>query len=372
MANQQELVELDGSLGSGGGQILRTATALSAITKKPCRVFNIRRNRPKPGLAIQHLLGLQALAQLCEGKLEGDRPGSTEISFYPGNLDRAPSSVKIKIETAGSITLILQTLIAPALFSPSPVKVFFEGGATDTFFSPTFDYFLLVFLKTLEKTGAEVEVKLLKRGYYPEGGANVELTIHPVSLARGTNDHGQGNVNSFLPKPLTLIIRGELKKILALSGASESLAPKKVAERQLAGVKEILGKLNLPLQERVDYFPTPCPGSHLCLVAEFEKTVMGTDNLGKLGKRAEDVGREAALALLKESRSEACLDRHMADQILPYMALTGKKSEVTVSEISDHCQTNMRVIEKFLPGRFTVEEKTIRWTPEEVTQANPG
>jgi len=339
------MVEIDGSYGSGGGQILRTACALSAVTKKSCQVFNIRKSRPKPGLMPQHLSGIQALAQFCNGRLEGDLLGSEEIKFFPGQVYR--DRVSVNIPTAASITLILQTLIPPALFAQNPTKIVFDGGATDTFFSPTIDHFRFVFLKILEKIGARVEVNILRRGYYPEGGAKIEVKVFPSKL-----------------KNLNLIERGSLERILIISGASNALKDKKVAERQIAGVREIFGKLKLPTEEKIEYYDISCPGSQICLMAEFENTVIGTDNLGKLGKRAEDVGKEAASELLKEQKSEACLDKYLADQILPYMALTSGKSKVTVSEVTNHCQTNTWVIEKFLQGNFKIKDNLIFWVPK--------
>ena len=340
----QNLIEIDGSYGSGGGAILRVACALSAVTQKPCRVFNIRKSRPKPGLATQHLLSIQALAELCNGRLEGDFLGSEEIKFYPKEIVR--DRISVNIPTAGSITLALQSLIPPVLFSPKPVTISFNGGATDTFFSPTIDYFQYVFLKILEKIGAKVEINILKRGYYPEGGAKVEITVFPFRL-----------------KNLNLAERGKFQKILVISGASESLKDKKVAQRQIAGVREVLGKLKLPIEEKIEYYDTRCPGSQICLAAEFENTVIGTDNLGKLGKRAEDVGKEAALELLKEQKSGACLDEHLGDQILVYMALAKGKSSITVSEITNHCKTNIWVIGKFIEGKFKIENNLISWLP---------
>lgn len=343
------MIEIDGSFGSGGGQILRTACALSAVTKKPCRVFNIRKGRSKPGLMPQHLLGIQTLSQLCNGRLEGDSLGSEEIKFYPGEINGSRTSINVKFETAGSITLVLQTLIPPALFAPVPIKVVFDGGATDTFFSPTMNYFQHVFSKILtqitENCSPPVEINVIRRGYYPEGGAKVEVKVYPSKL-----------------KNLNLTERGSFKKILVFSGASNSLKNKKVAERQIAGVREILGKLKLPTEEKVEYYDTRCPGSQICLVAEFENTVIGTDNLGKLGKRAEDVGKESALELLREQKSGTCLDKHSADQILPYLVLAPGKSQVTVSEITNHCETNIWVIEKFIEGKFEIKNNLILWT----------
>ncbi len=338
------MIEIDGSIGEAGGQVLRTACALAAVTKKPCRVFNIRKSREKPGLMTQHLFGIQALSQLCNGKLEGDYLGSEEIQFYPGDLYR--DRVSVKIPTAGSITLVLQTLIPLTLFVQNPIKIIFDGGATDTFFSPSVDHFRYVFLKILEKMGGKIEVNVLKRGYYPEGGAKVEVKIFPTKL-----------------KNLNLTERGSLKKILVISGASNALKEKRAAERQVAGVREVLGKLKLPTEEKIEYYDTRCPGSQICLVAEFENTVIGTDNLGKLGERAEDVGKESALELLREQKSGACLDKHLADQILPYLALAPGKSQVTVSEITNHCQTNIWVIEKFIDGKLEIKDNLIIWKP---------
>jgi RNA 3'-phosphate cyclase len=338
------MIEIDGSFLEGGGQILRTATALAVIKKIPCRIFNIRKKRENPGLQTQHLLGLRALAELCNGRLEGDYLNSTEIKFYPGEI--IAKDLLVKIETAGSITLCLQTLLPVALFAKNPIKISFKGGGTDVPFSPTIDHFRYVFLKILEKMGAKIEINVIKRGYYPAGGGILEARVYPSKL-----------------KPLVLTEKGDFKKILAISGAAESLKSKKVSERQLMGAREVLKKLKLPIEERIEYYSTDCPGSQIFIGAFFENAVLGIDNLGKLGKRAEDVGKECALQLLEEEKSKACLDRFLTDQILIYLALAEGKSQIKISKLTLHAQTNINIIEQFLKGKFEIKNNILSWIP---------
>lgn len=336
------MIEIDGSFGEGGGQILRTATALAAIKKIPCRIFNIRKGRPNPGLQTQHLLGLRALAELCNGKLEGDYLNSTEIKFYPGEIKT--KDLTVKIETAGSITLCLQTLLPVALFAKNPIKISFKGGGTDVPFSPTIDYFRYVFLKILEKMGAKAEVDVKNRGFYPSGGGEVEVKVYPSKL-----------------KPLNLTERGNFQEILAISVASESLRERKVAERQLSEPRRVFKALKLKTEEKIEYVNTESPGSCLVLVAKYENTILGSDELGKLGVPAEKIGKECIEKLLEEERSGTCLDRFLTDQILIYMALAGGKSQVRISKLTLHAQTNIKIIEQFLNGKFEIKESILSW-----------
>jgi RNA 3'-phosphate cyclase len=338
------MIEIDGSILEGGGQILRTATALAVITKNPCRIFNIRKNRPNPGLQIQHLLGLKALAEICNGRLEGDYLNSIEIKFYPGEIKA--KDLVMKIETAGSITLCLQTLLSVALFAKNPIKISFKGGGTDVPFSPTIDHFRYVFLKILEKMEAEVEINVLRRGFYPAGGGEVEVKVYPSKL-----------------KPLNLTERGNFQEILAISVASESLKERKVAERQLSEPRRVFKALGLKAEEKIEYVKTESPGSCLVLVERYENTILGSDGLGKLGVPAEKIGKECIEKLLEEERSGTCLDRFLTDQILIYMALAEGKSQVRISKLTLHAQTNIKIIEKFLSGKFEVKDNILSWIP---------
>jgi len=332
------MIDISGDYLEGGGQIARIAIALSAVTKKPCHIFNIRKGRKEPGLRLQHLVGIQAVAELCNGKLENAKLGSTEIWFYPEKIKA--KKLKIKIETAGSITLCLQTLMIPATHAENKVEIVFDGGATDTHWAPTLDYFENVLLPVLQKMDYKANIEVKKRGYYPAGGAQVNADIYPI-------EHF---------KPIKLLERGKLLRIYGLSCASKFLEKAKVAERQAKTAQISLEKLKIPIEIKVRYFDTISPGCSINLFAVYENSVLGGSSIGIKGKPAEKVGEECAIHLKKQIDSNACLDEHMADQVLPYLALAGS-SKVSVAKITNHCKTNIWVIEKFLPVKFGIDER---------------
>ncbi len=334
--NRKNIVSLDGSYGEGGGQIVRTASALSAITGIPCRIFNIRKNRKNPGLRQQHLIGIRALANHCNARIVGDSLGSDEIFFNPGEIE--PGTLNIQIPTAGSITLVLQTLLLPAFLSSDKTKINFRGGGTDTYFSPAMDYHRYVFLKILERMGLKADIEVIKRGFYPKGGAVVKVEVHP------------SKVNNW-----KCIDRGSLRRITITSGASVDLRKSRVAERQAKSAKEKLTvKSEFPIEERVKYHRSLSSGSYICIIADFENTIIGSDGLGRPGKRAELVGVEVARDFLKEFNSGACLDKYAADQIVPFASLAQGESEFTVSEIQKHTTTNIWVIKHFIDKKIVL------------------
>ncbi len=331
------MIEIDGSYGEAGGQILRTVVALSAITGKPVKIFNIRAKRCNPGLQVQHLESIRAVAQLCNAKTKGAELGSTQIEFHPEKI--SAKRIEIRISTAGSVALSLQGLMFAALHAPQPVEIDIKGGAVAGKWAAPVNYTKYVLLPVLEKMNCHAELQIKKYGYYPKGGAEVFVKIFPSDL-----------------KPLRLEEKGALLSIKGISHASSALASKKVAERvaEAAG-KTIFEKLKVRPNIEIKYADAACPGCGIELFANYENTVLGSDGLGELKKSAEQVGEEAAKKLIGYCNSDACLDVHMADQILPYLALAKGESKVSLAEITNHCLTNIWVIEKFLPVRFSVQ-----------------
>jgi RNA 3'-phosphate cyclase len=330
------MIELDGAIGYG--QVLRTAIALSALTLQPIRIFNIRINRPNPGLRPQHLTGVLEAAKLCHAEVKNAKIGSTEITFIPKRLD-IPDRIIIDIKTAGSITLLLQTILPIVIFSNKKVSLTIFGG-TDVPGSPTINYYKKVFAYYLEKFGVSLKINVERYGFYPKGRGKVNVEVGGVK-----------NLNS-----VRFVERGELKEISAFSIASKELQKAKVAERQLSGLESVLGKINGSYQ----YVDTLSVGTSLLAITEYENCILGKDGLGEKGKRAEEIGREVGIELKKSIESNACLDKFMADQILIFTALAKGTSEFTIEEFTDHVNTNMITCERLLNVRFVKEGNKVK------------
>lgn len=330
------MLEIDGSHGEGGGQILRTAIALSAVTGQTFRIFDIRKGRPVAGLKAQHQKAIETVAKICNAEVSGNVIGSTEVSFSPGTIEGG--SFHVDIGTAGSITLLLQALVPPLLRAENETEIELTGG-TNVLWSPTTDFFSHIFCSFLDKMGVTIKVDTKNHGFYPRGGGHVKLMIEPQKKL----------------KKLELVERGEMERIDVVSISSRILKEKKVAERQLRSFRETL---HLKGHEHIVYADTLSPGTSIHAHVHYSNTKLGADVLGEKGKPAEQIGSDCALLLKKQINTGACLDRWMADQILPYMALSGGGT-VSVAEITDHCRSNIWVIEKFLPVKFEVKENVI-------------
>ena len=362
------MIKIDGSFLEGGGQIARTALALSTITQKPFEIYDIRKGRKDPGLKSQHLYCVKSLQELCDANAEGAELGSLSLKYYPGKI--VAKTLNIDIGTAGSITLLLQALLLPSMFASKPITITITGG-TDTKWSMPFDYFSNVLLPQLQRL-AKTEARLLKRGYYPKGGGKAEIKINPKFKLNDFS--GFGDFHNHLKQnvqPYNLAEQFNLIQIKGVSHASMDLQNARVAERQSHSAQAILGKkFSVPIRITSEYQETSSTGSGITIWAIFPKNKddidennpirMGSDALGEQGKKAEIVGKEAADSLIKEIESKAPVDRHLADQILPFMAIVGN-SKIKVSEITSHCRTNVYAIQQFMGEIFKVyeEEKTI-------------
>jgi RNA 3'-phosphate cyclase len=334
------MIEIDGSYGEGGGQILRTAVALAAYLGTPCKITNIRRGRPKPGLRPQHLSSVQAVATLCRAEVTGLHLNSLEVIFIPRAIKGG--ELHIDIGTAGAIGLILQTLMLPAIKAPAPLRLTIIGG-TDVPWAPTIGYAQEVVLPLLRKVGYQGELAMIRRGYYPRGGGEVS-----AELTAGNLTYLQ------LPEP------GAMQRIQGISHASDTLRERRVAERQQQRAMAVLKRSGFCAEIVVEYGSTASPGSGVGLWALTQHTVLGATALGARGKRAEEVGEEAAAALLRQLDSGAVLDEWMGDQILPFLAAAGGKSTVSVARITEHLKTNLWVINHFLPLETQIEEEKNR------------
>ena len=330
-------VQIDGRYGEGGGQILRTALTLSAIFKVPVHINHIRGNRKKPGLRPQHLIAVNALTTITGAKVEGDKIDSNELVFQPGEI--RGGNYSFNIGTAGSTSLVLQSMIPVLLFGKTPSQVQITGG-THVPWSPSFHYLKAVFLPTLRKMGVEVSLEIGKWGWYPKGGGKIRAFIK--------NTHGLNAIH--------LSNRGELVNLHIISAISN--LPLSIAKRQRDQASKQIEYLGLNPTISIENAPSPGQGTVLFISAHFDGSIAGFTSLGKRGKRAEEVADDACKEFIKFLNSKGVIDIHLADQLVLYMALAGGRSKLIAESITEHIRTNIWVIERFLPLKFDVEEKT--------------
>jgi RNA 3'-terminal phosphate cyclase (ATP) len=329
---------IDGNYGEGGGQILRTTLSLSCLLKKPVEIFNIRKGRKVPGLQPQHLTSVNACKSISEAEVQGNKLKSLTLRFNPQRIKGGDFFFNVAEEkrSAGSTSLILQALFLPLSLSEQSSKITVLGG-THVPWSPPFDYLKEIFLPMVKKIGCQIELQIMKWGWYPKGGGEVSCGIHPAEKLT----------------PFNLTERGKLLNLKGISVVSN--LPTSIAERQKRQALKVLREKNFSPEIKILQAPSIGQGTFFFLKAEYENSTAGFGSLGEIGKRAEKVAEEACQEFLEFMQTDAAIDPHLADQLIPYLALADGQSSFAVSRISEHLLTNIWVVKQFLPTKITVE-----------------
>lgn len=329
-----DMLAIDGAHGEGGGQLVRTACALAAITGKAVRVSDIRARRDPPGLAPQHVTAVRAVAELCAAEVEGLALHARELVFRPGTL--RGGQFRFDVGTAGSITLVLQAVL-PAAFAGAARSTLRLVGGTDVTGAPPLDYFRYVYLPLLARLGLHAEAQLIRRGYYPRGGGEVEVAVQPAR-----------------PSALCLESAGALAEIRG--SAHVANLPAHIAERmQQTATQTLAGFPRVHIERQVlGREQAIGAGGAIVLWARTAHTVLGGAEVAQRGVAAERIAEQAAQALRAELEAGATLDIHALDQILPYAALASGASCFRARAWTSHAQTTAWLLEQFLPVRFDV------------------
>ena len=323
-------IELDGSQGEGGGQILRSALTLSMITGTPFRIERIRARRERPGLLRQHLTAVNAAAKICGAKVAGNVLGSPTLEFAPGHI--RGGDFHFAIGTAGSCTLVLQTILPALWFAERPSSVTVSGG-THNPAAPPADFLLRAWLPLLRKMGVDMDIELVRHGFYPAGGGELRATVRPTKALR----------------PLVLAERGELNATHAIAVVAG--LPTEIAQRELECLATQLGQIE---QELRVLSSREGPGNVVMVELRHTHVTELFVAFGEKGVAAEAVATQVAKETRRYLADHACIGEYLADQLLLPMALAGSGGYTTTT-LSPHLMTNREIIQQFLPVTVTFE-----------------
>ncbi|EJN58719.1 RNA 3'-terminal phosphate cyclase [Halogranum rubrum] len=318
------MLDVDGS--AGGGQMVRTALALSMVTETPIRLTNVRGSRPTPGLRPQHLAGVRVSESVSDATVSGVDVGATELTFAPDTV--SGGDYQYDIGTAGSVTLLFETLLPLATTLDEPLSLRATGG-TDVKWSPPIAYYERVKLPFLARFGLDADTTLHRSGFYPAGGGRATLRLGPSSLS-----------------PIECTERGPLERVTVHSKASTSLESASVATRQADAASEALADDDVDhVVTEPAYVPSTSPGSALLLEATYRESLAGFDALGERGTSSEAVAEEAVESFRTFENTSAVVDDHLADQLLVFLALAGGR--IRIPRVTPHVRTTIDVVEAF-------------------------
>lgn len=326
-------VVIDGSMGEGGGQVLRSALSLSLLTGKPLEIHNIRARRPKPGLMVQHLKAIEAAATVGGSQVRGAQLGSTRVYFEPGQL--TGGNFRFDIGTAGSTSLVAQTVAVPLACCGKGSVVTVTGG-THVPWSPCFHFLQLHWLPLMSEIGFRIAVEMERAGFYPEGGGLIRMAVEPA-----------GEV-----KPLSRSERGALRSVRGLSAVAN--LDVSIAERQRRQALRRLAGMGIAAEIEVLTLPARSRGAFLLLLAHFDWAQCCYYALGERGKPAERVADEAVEQLQRFLNTEAAVDEYVADQLVLPLTLAQGTSQLRVARLTRHLLTNIEVVRTFLPVTIDV------------------
>jgi RNA 3'-terminal phosphate cyclase (ATP) len=332
------MVEIDGSMGEGGGQVLRSALTLSAITGKGVHLYNIRARRTQPGLKAQHLKSVEAAAAITKATVDGAAMHSTVLTFQPSSI--RSGHYQFQIGTAGATSLVLQTIFLPLSMASSSSSVIISGG-THVPWSPCFHYIAWQWLPFLRKIGFDAQIDMEHAGFFPSGGGRIQAVIRPANTLA----------------PVSLLQRGKLLRIEGISAVAN--LPVSIADRQkrqaISRLRNLRGYGDTSnIQIQVLNLPARSKGTFLLLQAEFESGGCCYFSLGSLGKPAERVADEVVDAFLVFLDTGAAVDQYLADQLLTPLCLADGPSDLYTSQITSHLLTNAAVIKTFMTVQITI------------------
>jgi RNA 3'-terminal phosphate cyclase (ATP) len=355
MSNVSGLVQIDGSFGEGGGQIIRTALSLAAITGRAVEISNVRGRRTKPGLQPQHLTAVRAAGSLCAATVSGDSVGSTHLVFEP-QTSVQPGDYRFDIGTAGATSLVVQTVLMPLALvggasggaSGTVSRVIVTGG-THVPHSPSVEYLEAVYVPVLRRAGLDVTLTYGAAGFYPRGGGHVEVEIAaPATSVPATS------VPAVPPAPLDLGERGRLESLRAFVVTAN--LPAHVAERGAATVEQAMKAIGRKVVTEHRDKTSPGPGAAVVVAAQCQNGIAAFSSVGELRKPMEKVAQAPCQEFLRWWKSGASCDEHLADQLVLPLCFASGESQWTTPVVTEHLRTVLQVAQQFLPIQFWLEE----------------
>ena len=336
------MITIDGGAKSGSGTIVRYSVALASLLGEEIRIENIRAGRDKPGLRAQHFKVVQACREMCRGVVKNASVGSREITYTPGERFNG-GKYSWDIGTAGSTTMMAQTLLPLACFARKPSKFRLEGGLFQDF-APSAYHMKFVLLSVLKRMGVSVELDIIRPGYVPRGGGIIEVRVEPAGKL----------------EPLNLTVQGEILNIKGIA-LSSHLKAKKVSPRMAGECQRILNSYGYKAEiEEIEDESSLQEGAALAIYAETSSgSRMGSDRAGRPGRSSESIGRYVAERFIEDVKTGAAVDRYIADQLIIYAGLAEGITRYSVPRITEHVETNLWLIEEFLGARTRIDGNVI-------------